>query len=68
MLADFPIEGESIDVGTDLGLGVAKEYNVTATPTVVLFDAHGKVAGKLLNLKDVEDFLSPVDKLSSATA
>lgn len=51
-LDHYNINYESVDVSTDLGLNVAREYGVKATPTVVMFDDN-QVVGKAMSKEEL---------------
>lgn len=53
-MSTLPLEGENIDVSSDLGLNVAKEYDVMSTPAVILFDKNNKVLQKAHSIEELK--------------
>ena len=56
----LPLDGENFDVSSDLGLGIAREYNIMSTPAVLLFDADKNLIQKAHSVEEVEKIFTPV--------
>lgn len=55
---ELSIEGEHIDTSSELGLAVARQYNVMSTPTVIMFNSKNEIIAKLHSKEEIEAFLS----------
>lgn len=54
-LDKLDIEGEKIDVSTDLGMDVAKRYGVMSTPYVILLDKDKNVIQMVSSVTELEN-------------
>ncbi len=59
---EIAIEGEKVDVGSDLGLNIARQYNVTTTPTVIMLDTNNQVIAKLHSKEELISFTNKFDE------
>jgi glutaredoxin-related protein len=59
-VANLDMEGETIDVSTDLGVNLAREYNVMSTPTVLFFNENNVVVGEAHTVSEVDKLMAPV--------
>jgi hypothetical protein len=57
----LPILGEEIDVSTDLGINVSKEFDIMSTPTVVFFDKSGVEVCRAYGVKELKDIFAKVN-------
>lgn len=53
-IKNVSIPGEEVDVTTDLGLNVAREYGVMTTPTVILFDSKDNILGRVSSVGELK--------------
>lgn len=65
-MGDLMMNGENIDVSSELGLNVAKQYGVTATPTVIMLDDNGNVVAKLFSKEEVVAFSQKIEAVAIA--
>jgi glutaredoxin-related protein len=56
----LPILGEEIDVSTELGINISKEFDIMSTPTVVLFDKSGMEICRAYTVKELKDIFAKV--------
>lgn len=61
-LANIDLKGEKLDVSTDLGLGIAREYNIMSTPAVLFFNDKDKVVAKASSVIELQDLLEQKEK------
>lgn len=65
-LASARLEGHAVDVDFEDGLELARQYEVLATPTVVLLDAAGEELGRCYTRAQLMATLSPVAEAALA--
>jgi ribonucleoside-triphosphate reductase len=53
-LNNLHVRGEEVDVSTDLGINIAKDYNVMSTPTVILFDKDDNIVSKAFSVEELK--------------
>ena len=53
-LNNLHVRGEEVDVSTDLGINIAKDYNVMSTPTVILFDKDDNIVSKAFSVDELK--------------
>ncbi|MCG8570908.1 MAG: hypothetical protein MJB14_12285 [Spirochaetes bacterium] len=56
----LPLNGDDIDVTSDLGLNIAREYDVMSTPAVLLFDKDNKLVQKANSLEELREIFSSI--------
>ena len=56
---NLELNGENIDVSTDLGLDAAREYDVMSTPAVLLFDKNKNIIQKAHSIEELESIFAP---------
>ncbi len=62
-LKDLHVNGEEIDVSTDLGINLAKNYDVMSTPTVLLFDENDNIVSKAFSVDELKKVFSKKENL-----
>ena len=59
-LKDIDLPGTVIDVDEDEGFAEARDREISATPTVLFLDAHGRETARALGLEDLDNLPLPV--------
>ncbi len=62
-LKNIHVNGEEIDVSTDLGINIAKGYNVMSTPTIILFDENDRIVLEAFSIEDLKRVFSKKENL-----
>mgnify|MGYP000663428656 CR=1 FL=1 len=62
-LSNFPLTGEEIDVSTDLGINVSRQYNILSTPTVLFFDDKENLLGQAHSVEELKSRLQDQNKV-----
>ena len=62
-LNSLHVHGEEVDVSTDLGINIAKNYNVMSTPTVILFDKNDNIVSKAFSVDELKKVFSKKENL-----
>ena len=57
------VNGEEVDVSTDLGINIARDYNVMSTPTVILFDKNHNIVSKAFSVDELKKVFSKKENL-----
>lgn len=50
----FSLDGEDVNVGSDLGLEIARQYEIMSTPTVLLLDQQKRVVQRASSVDDLK--------------
>jgi hypothetical protein len=56
----LPVLGEEIDVSTELGINISKEFDIMSTPTVILSDKNGSEVCRAYTVKDLKEIFAKV--------
>lgn len=62
-LKNIHVVGEEIDVSTDLGINIARDFNVMSTPTIILFDENNKIVSEAFSVEDLKNVFSKKENL-----
>lgn len=62
-LNSLHVSGEEVDVSTDFGINIAKDYNVMSTPTVILFDKNDNIVSKAFSVDELKKVFSKKENL-----
>lgn len=54
-LSEVQLNGETLDVGSDLGLNVARKFDIRTTPTVLFFDNKENLIGRAHSIEELRE-------------
>ena len=57
-MQELDIPGEDYDVSSDLGIGLAKKYDILSTPTVIFFDENDNPIGTVHSIEELQSIFS----------
>ena len=57
----LPLLGEEIDVSTELGINISREFSIMSTPTVIFFDKKDNPIYKAYSVEELKKVYSNAD-------
>lgn len=62
-MKNINLNGEEIDVSTDIGISVSKKYDIMSTPTVIFFDNNNNIVYEAHSVSELKNIFSKAKEL-----